>query len=115
MIIWGENPFQCNIEKDFKVDSSFFSFLVVALRYNLQEGLKLTKPFYTSSKAIQKKAKKAKILGSSFFKRCLNHLFETEFLSRTESTSLLALLDLFRAKLKCEKNYETDITPKSFR
>jgi hypothetical protein len=113
-IIWGEDPFGCDIEGNFKVDSSFFNFLVVALRYNLQEGLKLTKSFQSSNRSF-KRAKRAKILGSGFFKKCLNHLFEIEFLSRNGNSQFLALLDLFRAKLKGELDYGTYTPTKSFR
>ena len=44
-IIWGSSPFSVNLESEYCIDSTFFHSLIVAIRYNLQEGLKMSSAF----------------------------------------------------------------------
>jgi hypothetical protein len=109
-IIWEESPFDFQFEKSFIVDSVFFHSLVIALRYHLQEGFKMASAvekklilidlFPTlKPKVLQKRKDKVSMLGTIFFKKALQELFEIDMLSKSNISSFLTLLDLFRAKI----------------
>jgi DNA polymerase III delta subunit len=114
-IIWRENPFLATLEKEHSIDSVFFHSLVIALRYNLQEGLKLataieedlnlSQLFPTwKPKVLQSKAEVATRLKSSFFREMGDFLFEIDLLSKEGNSSFLTLIDFFRIKLADLKN-----------
>lgn len=116
-IIWGTDPFCVNLEKDYTVESTFFYSLVSALRYNLQEGLKLASAWENNlnlsslfpmvrPKVLQIRQAVVSKFGPSFFKKMLQLLFEIELLSKQGNISFLALLDYFRVKLAYYKGYE---------
>ncbi len=95
------------------VDSSSFPVLVAALRNQLHIGLVLAtliaeqRPSDQWSaylpklwpKMLEKRSSQAARLGSDYFRKGLDRLFDVELLSRTGSTQLRALLDSFRALL----------------
>jgi DNA polymerase-3 subunit delta len=95
---------------------SFYS-LIPHFRSQLQLGLKLNalsasglpRPEWGSHlprlwpKLIDKRTATALHLGASFFQNGLRLLFEIELLSRSGSTSELASMDLFRARLSHER------------
>jgi len=96
-------------------DGEHFHALIPALRSQLQLGLKIATLLaenapseeWTRSlpkvypKTLEKRTSQAQRLGTKYFSRGLIALFDIELRSRTGSTQYAALLDLFRAKLKC--------------
>ena len=109
-VIWGNNPFVLNLEKEGVMDNTFFTSLIAALRYNLQEGLKLAEALEANlnisqlfaslrPNVLKKRSEVAESCGSIFFKKMLEELFEIDMLSKSGSMSLNALIDYFRAKL----------------
>lgn len=105
-IVWegGELP---------SLDAASFHGLIPALRSQLHLGLSLatlieeTCPADQWSrflpklwpKTLEKRSSQAARLGSPYFCKGLDKLFEIELLSRTHSTQYRALLDLFRAHI----------------
>lgn len=123
-IIFEEDPFIVNLEKDYYIDASFFQSLITALRYNLQEGYKVSSALEknlnlnelfmsTNAKILEKRKSMAKIHGSEFFKEALKELFEIDLLSKSGMSSYLFLIDLFRIKLYYLMFYETKACPSS--
>lgn len=116
-IVWSGSPFSVNLEKEGSIDSTFFNSLLAALRYNLQEGLKLASALEANvnlpqlfpslrPNVLKKRSEVASVCGSLFFKKMLEKLFEIDSLSKQGNVSLLALLDYFRAKLFFSTIYE---------
>ena len=119
-VIW-EDPFFFNIERDYCVDSIFFHSLVIALRYHLQEGLKLSSALENNldifklfsnirPNVLQKRKEKALFFGSTYFKEALKELFDIDMLSKDGISSFLFLIDLFRVKLIYLRRYENPKT-----
>jgi DNA polymerase III delta subunit len=117
-IVWGETPFSVSLEKEYSIDSIFFHSLIIALRYNLEEGLKIStaiekdlnlpQTFPTwKPKIFQNKVEMAARLKSSFFREINDYLFEIDLLSKGGTSSFLTLIDLFRIKLAYLKNRES--------
>ncbi len=106
-VVWegGEFP---------SLDASAFHALVPALRNQLHLGLTLAtliqegRPSHEWNvylpklwpKTLEKRSSQAARLGSAYFQKGLDRLFELELLSRSNSTQYGALLDLFRAKMQ---------------
>ena len=96
-----------------RTDELLFHPLIPALRAQLQLGLKIATLLQENAsrdewaqalpkifpKTLEKRTTQAQQLGSLYFKRGLQALFDIELRSRTGSTSYGALLDLFRAKI----------------
>ena len=94
-------------------DPTLFHGLIPALRSQLELGLKLATlieqqiPSHEWSshlpkiwpKILEKRASAASRLGSSYFRKGIEKLFQIELLSRSQSTQFGALLDLFRTQL----------------
>lgn len=105
-IVWegGEFP---------PLDDAAFHGLVPALRSQLHLGLSLSTLIEEKCpadqwgrflpklwpKTLEKRSSQAARLGSPYFRKGLDKLFEIELLSRTQSTQYQALLDLFRAHI----------------
>jgi DNA polymerase-3 subunit delta len=95
------------------IDATAFHTLIPALRSQLHIGLALAtlieekRPSDQWSrslpklwpKTLEKRSSQAARLGSAFFRRGLEKLFDLELISRASSTQYRALLDLFRAEL----------------
>lgn len=105
-MVWEKGDFQLP-------DTNAFHGLVPALRSQLHLGLTLATLIEKNvphekwnshlpklwPKTLEKRSSQAARLGTSFFQKGLEKLFEIELLSRTHSTQYRALLDLFRANL----------------
>ena len=105
-VIWegGEFP---------SLDSTAFHGLIPALRSQLHLGLTLATLIEEKCpsdqwsrylpklwpKTLEKRSSQAARLGSSYFRKGLDKLFEIDLLSRTNSTQYRALLDLFRVQI----------------
>lgn len=105
-VIWegGEFP---------QIDQTAFHGLLPALRNQLHLGLTLATLIQQQCpsdqwnrylpklwpKTLEKRSSQAARLGSAYFQKGLEKLFEVELLSRTQSTQYRALLDLFRAQI----------------
>lgn len=105
-VVWegGEFP---------SLDSTAFHALVPALRNQLHLGLTLStliEEKYPADrwnqylpklwpKTLEKRSSQAAHLGSSYFQKGLEKLFDIELLSRSNSTQYRALLDLFKAEI----------------
>lgn len=95
------------------LDSTSFHGLLPILRSQLQLGLKLTSLIDSKCpsqewsthlpkiwpKTLEKRSAQAARLGTPFFKKGMEKLFEIELLSRNQSTQYGALLDFFRSYL----------------
>jgi DNA polymerase-3 subunit delta len=105
-VIWEGGEF-------LSLDSAAFHGLIPALRNQLHLGLALATLIEEKCpsdqwsrflpklwpKTLEKRSSQAARLGSSYFQKGLDKLFEVELLSRSSSTQYRALLDLFRAQL----------------
>ena len=103
----------CNLER-MTVDTSFFHSLLPALRYNLQEGYKLSSVLerriahfdykahfpHVRPKVLEKRKAAAMRLGTDFFKQGLKALFKIDLMSKNSVDDHLALLTLFQTQLK---------------
>lgn len=110
-VIWegGEFP---------SLDSVAFHGLIPALRSQLHLGLALATLIEEKCpsdqwsrflpklwpKTLEKRSSQSARLGSAYFRKGLEKLFEIELLSRSSSTQYRALLDLFRAQLYTRSN-----------
>ncbi|KPK32478.1 MAG: hypothetical protein AMS24_04155 [Chlamydiae bacterium SM23_39] len=103
-IIWKEDPFNVELEKEY-VDSTFFYSLLGHLRYQLKKGLEINER--NKNRYFWDIDKRAVFLKKSFFKKSLIELFKIDLISRKNVNSYIALLDLFRAKIKYFMDYET--------
>ncbi len=106
-VIWEKGAFP-------SLDVASFHALLPALRSQLHLGLTLATLIEEKCpsdqwnqflpklwpKTLEKRSSQAARLGSSFFRKGLEKLFEVECLSRTNSTQYRALLDLFQANLR---------------
>lgn len=95
------------------LDSSGFHGMIPALRSQLHIGLSLATLIEEKRpsedwgrflpklwpKTLDKRSSQAARLGSSYFRKGLEKLFEMELISRSSSTQYSALLDLFRAHI----------------
>ncbi len=105
-VIWERGDFPL-------VEAATFHGVIPVLRHQLHLGLTLATlieekcpPDLWSrflpklwSKTLEKRSSQAAHLGSFYFRKGLDKLFEIELLSRSNSTQYRALLDLFRAQL----------------
>jgi DNA polymerase-3 subunit delta len=105
-VIWDGGEFPA-------IDSTSFHSLIPALRNQLHLGLTLATLIEGKTpsgdwgrylpklwpKTLEKRSSQSARLGSSFFRKGLDKLFEIELLSRSNSTQYRALLDLFRAQI----------------
>jgi DNA polymerase-3 subunit delta len=96
-----------------RLDESSFHALMGAIRSQLQLGLKISSLLEQGAsreewsealprvfaKTLEKRTSQAAKLGSAYFTSGLTTLFDIELRSRSGSSELLALLDLFRTKL----------------
>ena len=101
------------------VDATFFHSLLPALRYNLQEGYKLSSVLerriahfdykahfpHVRPKVLELRKEAALRLGSDFFKKGLKMLFKIDLMSKNSVDDHLALLTFFQTQLK---NYATN-------
>ena len=92
------------------IDASLFHGLILALRSQLQVGMKITElvdhkvpreewgPFLPRlwPKLLEKRTSQALALGHAYFQRGLDLLFEIELLSRSSSSQEEALLDFYQ-------------------
>lgn len=104
-VIWEGAPFS-------SIDSTAFHGLVPALRGQLHLGLTLATLIEERRpsdewnqylpklwpKTLEKRSSQAARLGSTYFRKGLEKLFEIELLSRSNCTQYQALLDLFHAR-----------------
>jgi DNA polymerase-3 subunit delta len=95
------------------IDSASFHAVIPVLRSQLQLGLKITALIECKlpaeewgvhlpklwPKVLEKRSSQAARLGSAYFRKGLDRLFEIELLSRSGSTQYAALLDLLRTHL----------------
>lgn len=95
------------------IDSAAFHGLIPALRNQLHLGLALATLIEERCpsdqwskflpklwpKTLEKRSSQAARLGSAYFRKGLEKLFDIELLSRSSSTQYRALLDLFRAQI----------------
>ncbi len=105
-VIWERGEFPV-------LDSSAFHGLIPALRNQLHLGLSLSTLIEEKCpsdqwsrylpklwpKTLEKRSSQAASLGTAYFRKGLEKLFEIELLSRSNSTQYRALLDLFRAHI----------------
>ncbi len=105
-VIWEGGDFP-------SIDSTAFHGLIPALRSQLHLGLTLATLINEKCpadqwnrylpklwpKTLEKRASQAARLGTAYFRKGLQKLFDLELLSRTNSTQYRALLDLFRAQI----------------
>lgn len=105
-LIWEKGEFP-------SLDGSLFHGLVLGLRNQLHLGLTLATLIEEKKpadewggflpklwpKMLEKRSSQAARLGSSYFQKGLEKLFEIELLSRSNSTQYRALLDRFRAQI----------------
>jgi len=105
-VIWEGGQFP-------QIDSSSFHGLIPALRSQLHLGLSLATLIEEQCpsnqwsrflpkiwpKTLEKRSSQAARLGSVYFQKGLEKLFEIELLSRSTSTQYRAMLDLFRAQI----------------
>jgi hypothetical protein len=110
-IVWSDEILSENVEKN--CDATFFHSLIIAVRYHLEMGLKLSS-FLESGlsvekylsyfprmypKTLEKRKKIAKERGSYFFKKALAELFKIDFLSKNNVRYLTTLIDVFKCRL----------------
>ncbi len=117
-IVWKE-PLKERIE-DVILDTTFFHGFIIALRYQLQLGLKLASFALSnlriedhlsyfprvSISSLEKKQNVAKTRGVTFFKKALIELFKIDLLSKNQTYCLPALIDFLRGRLEFLLYYE---------
>ncbi len=105
-VIWEGGGFEAT-------DSNGFHGMIPALKSQLHLGLSLATLIEERRpsdewgkflpkiwpKTLEKRSSQAARLGSNYFRKGLEKLFEIELISRSDSTQYTALLDLFRAHL----------------
>ena len=111
-MVW-QSHFQSPLPCSQPVDAGFFHALCSSLHSQLQAGLQIASLLEQKAslgkiseylprirpKALEKKIFLCRRLGSAFFQKGVEYLFEIELASRNNITSYMALLDLFRAKI----------------